>query len=37
MAKQINNFKKARLGRIECEFFFFKKTQLVQELLSFDV
>ena len=39
MAKQINNFKKARLDRIECEnvFFFFFLTQLLKELLSFDV
>ena len=42
MAKQINNFKKARLDRIECEnvffnFFLIFLTQLLQELLSFDV
>ena len=38
MAKQINNFKKARLDRIECEnVFFFFLTQLLKELLSFDV
>ena len=41
MAKQMNNFKKARLDRIECEnvlfCFFFFLTQLLKELLSFDV
>ena len=37
MAKQINNFKKARLDRIECENVFFFLTQLLKELLSFDV
>ena len=36
MAKQINNFKKARSERIECEKCF-SKTQLVKELLSFDL
>ena len=35
MAKQINNFKKARCDRIECENFF-SKPQLVKELLNFD-
>ena len=35
MAKQINNFKKARRDRIECEIFF-SKTQLVKESLNFD-
>ena len=43
MAKQINKLKKARLDRIECEniffflFCFFFLTQLLKELLSFDV
>jgi len=35
MTKQINNAKKARCDRIECENYF-SKTQLVKELLSFD-